>query len=626
LRALGGVMAFPRPTTARSDLNSTANFVLPASWLSGNVRLTAEINPGLYAFPESDTANNTIVRDVSFRAKEGMCVVTVPVISHTAPSSIYHISDPTFPSILARFSTIYPNADIRVRELPVPFGPVDVTGAAVLTITWLRPWMVFSDVGSCAQGARRVHAGLVSNAADTGNTGGYALPGQVAWVKMMTGGSAAHDTPFGGVALAHEIAHTDWWAHLPGCGASLPFDLGYPYQNGVIDDGRREFGSSDTMRFFGFDRISMSVVPPSAFDFMGYCSPNWISDNHWRELINSFANRAMYRAPGPTVGTMTVGFTSQPSTTRYEADVLYLAGIFGEDGSVTWGPTLRIPEQFLTKELVNELMRSAQQRKAQQKSTYSVELLAADDTVLLTQPFQPIPDSGDLPKPQPESFSVALPFAPGTTQIRLVKDKKELARINSAGSNAAKVRVASPKGGEEISDTLKISWEIEGSKGASAPPFLVQYSNDGGATWQVLAMNHQATSLAVPTENLPGGKNCLVRVLATDPFTSSFSVSEPFRVATHAPFARISSPQAKQTFQTGEQIPVRGFAYDVEDGSLSGKSMQWSIKGFGEIGAGTEALVPDLPPGTYSLILTVVDSEGQRNSTAEELVVVPRSK
>ena len=626
LRSLAGVMSFPR-ATARSDVNSTANFVLPASWLSGNVRLTAEINPGLYAFPETDTTNNTLVRDVSFRAKEGMCVVTVPVISDTAPGSIYHISDPTFPSILARFSTIYPNADIRVRELPTPFGPVDVTGAAVHTITWLRPWMVFSDVGSCAQGARRVHAGLVSNAANTGNTGGFALPGQVAWVKMMTGGSAPHETPFGGISMAHEIAHTDWWVHIAGCGAGLPHDLAYPYSGGVLDDGRRPFGAAfESMLFFGFDRISMSVVPPSAFDFMGYCSPSWISDNHWRDLINSFANRAMYQAPDAPVSTVAVGFRSEPRMTNFESDVLYLAGIFGEDGSVTWGPTLRIPEQFLTKELVTELMRSAQQRRTvQTKSTYSIQLLGADDAVLLTQPFQPIPDSGDLPKPQPESFSVALPFAPGTTQIRLMKDKEELARINSAGSNAPVVRILSPKGGEEVSDTLKISWKIEGGN-TSLPPFLVQYSNDAGATWQVLAMNHRALSLEVPTENLPGGKNCLVRVLASDPFTSSFSVSEPFRVITHAPFARISSPQAKQTFQTGEQILVRGFAYDVEDGSLNGKSMQWSIKGIGEIGEGAEALVPDLPPGRYSLILTVIDSEGQRSSTAEELVVVARIK
>src|SRR5262249_20801148 len=154
-------------------------------------------------------------------------------------------------------------------------------------------------------------------------------------------------------------------------------------------------------------------------------------------------------------------------------DVLYLAGIFGDDDSVTWGPTLRIPEQFLTKELVTELMRSAQRRTGKQESSYSIQLLAADDTVLLTQPFQAIPDSGDLPKKQPDSFSVALPFAPGTTQIRLMKDKKELARINSAGSDAPLVRVLKPKGGEEVSDTLKISWEIEG-RNTSLPPFLVQ--------------------------------------------------------------------------------------------------------------------------------------------------------
>jgi hypothetical protein len=178
---------------------------------------------------------------------------------------------------------------------------------------------------------------------------------------------------------------------------------------------------------------------------------------------------------------------------------------------------------------------------------------------------------------------------------------------------------------DEVSKTLQISWKLEGDD-SSLPPFLVQYSNDGGATWQVLAMNHRALSLEVSTENLPGGKSCLVRVLTTDPFTSSFSVSEPFRVITHAPFARISSPQAKQTFQTGEQILVRGFAYDVEDGSLNGKSMQWSIKGIGDIGVGTEALVSDLPPGRYSLILTAIDSEGQTSSTAEELVVVRGTK
>ena len=608
---------------ARTNLNGTANFILPASWLSGSITLSAEVDPGLGSFPEINRRNNSLSRDISFRRKEGLCLVTVPVISHTRPTSIFRITDPTFPPILERFSSVIPIADIRVRELPNPFGPVNVSDDAVHTITWLRPWMVFSDVGDCSRNARRFNVGLVSNDANTGNMGGFALPGQVAWVKMMTGGSTSFETPFGGIALAHEIAHNQGWYHVAGCGAGLPHDLGYPYRDGVLDDGRRSFGAAfDFMVHFGFDRLSMSVVPPTSFDFMGYCFPQWINDAHWRDWINSFADNITYNNVYGEIKPMTASFMDVPVSNQNK-NLLYVSGIFPENSeSIKWGPTFQVPEGFLSKESILELIQEDKPLNHDKFTAYSMELVSNDGTVLLSKPFEPISGDGDATTQQPKSFFQLVPFIEGTSEIRIVQGKKTVGVITDGNSKNDNFKISSPKV-EGTPGKLNISWTCESPEKAN---YMVQYSNNGGKNWMVLTFNHQSDSWIQSLENLPGGKNCLIRVLANAGLKSSYAISSPFSVNTHRPLAQIISPKQNQEFQAGNQIPIRGFGYDVEDGSLTNTSMEWEVKGIGIVGSGTEAVIPDLPPGKYLVTLRVMDSEGLKDSKTVEIILSSKTK
>jgi hypothetical protein len=63
---------------------------------------------------------------------------------------------------------------------------------------------------------------------------------------------------------------------------------------------------------------------------------------------------------------------------------------------------------------------------------------------------------------------------------------------------------------------------------------------------------------------------------------------------------------------------------DVEDGSLTGAALRWSIDGRA-IGTGQDQIVEGLAPGTYTVTLTATDGSGNERSTSAPLTVAPLS-
>ncbi len=113
---------------------------------------------------------------------------------------------------------------------------------------------------------------------------------------------------------AHEIGHAHGRAHAP-CGTS-DADSKYPYSGGKI-------GS------WGYDVVDKKLYSPSTYtDFMGYCSPTWISDYTFKAIatrMSYVSSSAMMIYPEDT-----------PRTYRF-VDV---AG----DGHLTWGDTVTLTE------------------------------------------------------------------------------------------------------------------------------------------------------------------------------------------------------------------------------------------------------------------------------------------
>jgi len=94
-----------------------------------------------------------------------------------------------------------------------------------------------------------------------------------------------------GGTLSHELGHLHGRLHAP-CGAT-GVDLAFPHANG-------------TLGTWGFDVRRRFFYPPGVFDFMSYCSPDWISDYNFGALfqrsvrVNGLAEQ-VWHPPGGAV-------------------------------------------------------------------------------------------------------------------------------------------------------------------------------------------------------------------------------------------------------------------------------------------------------------------------------------
>ena len=175
-----------------------------------------------------------------------------------------------------------------------------------------------------------------------------------------------------------------------------------------------------------------------------------------------------------------------------------------------------------------------------------------------------------------------------------------------------------------MTDTLTISWTGADGDG-DLLSYLVRYSADGGATWQVVANDVYTTSLVVDASLLPGSDGAsLVQVLASDGFyTAADQSNAPFSLERHAPLVHIQKPLDGAIFDTGAPIALKGQAHDPEDGHLTGDSLTWTVAGYGSPGNGEETTRFGLPAGSYAVTLTATDSDGDSASTAVTIAVVP---
>ena len=154
------------------DINAAPSVLLPATWTAGTIELRAELHAPEGAFTDSNLANNSVTLPIRFTAKEGLCLVTRPVIQPAQPDAIFHVTEPSFSQIVERFLSFYPVADFRVHENPTPLSIPDLQDVVHLGTIWRA--LNFEDAGTCDEGARRTHIALVHPATLTPRMSGLA--------------------------------------------------------------------------------------------------------------------------------------------------------------------------------------------------------------------------------------------------------------------------------------------------------------------------------------------------------------------------------------------------------------------------------------------------------------------
>jgi hypothetical protein len=425
------------------------------------------------------------------------------------------------------------------------------------------------------------------------------LKGGVVGCGAMGGPEAAGlagDSTDGRVA-AQEIGHTLNLPHVPGCGAGGP-DNNYPKPNGQLDE-------------FGADPYALKVYPSSSnYDFMGYCgggTNTWTSIYTYNEIAGLLPAGNTFLPPkNQTAHTALVSFRTQQATQ-------FLLG--SGDLSPT-SATLTDGFYVLGMDSIGSV--------TPDKGPYTVELQDLNGKVLYSQHFDLAQMSNDEPQTQ-GGFQLVLPWSDGTHQVVFKYQDKVIGQV-TASPNAPKVALTSPASGAHwgASGEQTISWT--GSDADGDPlSYLLQYSTDNGAHWNMMATNLRTTSLTFDSAWLPGSANELIRVIATDGLNTSQIVSSEVQVEPKAPELAITAPQDGQSFDSGSPVILHGPAADLKDGALTGDQLKWSSDRDGNLGTGTTLVVQGLSVGEHTITLSATNSDGLSSSASVHITVNPSS-
>ena len=444
--------AYPTGTgisTLRADLSMSFNFQLPASWLSGNVVLSAKVDPD-HAIQDSNLANNTFNRTVTFGNVPALNLVVVPIEYTHIYNGVTYPPAPT--------SYVQP---VMIALYPVPAVNVTVHAKGIFagdlsqSSEWDRLLNQLTALrDSEAPPASTAYFGIVPMEDSKGRTWFVGGVGGLGWLGGVYGGPRAAvglaNSPThginGGFIIAHEIGHTLGRLHAP-CKVQ-PADPNFPYPGGVIGQ-------------YGLYVSTMQLYNPTSPDIMTYCTNNyWISDYTYQGLYTDQVNIA------------------QVNTLQAAQPVLYVRARMMDNGTTEMEPGYAfqaIPSQQPT------------------ASDYTIQFMDASGQVIADYPVQVI--RAEEPDVKAQAIHALLP-KPGRpfTSIQLVNNGQVLAERSFASSPE---KLVEPSIIQSANQSI-LQWSLP------EIPALVRYTSDNGQSWTTLGIDLLGGQLSLDPTSLPG--------------------------------------------------------------------------------------------------------------------------
>jgi hypothetical protein len=195
----------------------------------------------------------------------------------------------------------------------------------------------------------------------------------------------------------------------------------------------------------------------------------------------------------------------------------------------------------------------------------------------------------------------------------------------TASAHAPTVTLTTPNGGQSFAaGTVTVAWSGSDADG-DALTYTVQYSPDGGSTWDTLAVDWPGQTLGIDSSELAASTNGLMRVLAGDGFnTTAVQSAATFTVQPHAPTVSINAPADGSVFTGHQQLFLDAGAADPQDGALGGTNVQWRSDRDGALGTGAilSFEAGSLSEGHHTITVTATDSAGLTNRAVTHLVAL----
>jgi hypothetical protein len=155
--------------------------------------------------------------------------------------------------------------------------------------------------------------------------------------------------------------------------------------------------------------------------------------------------------------------------------------------------------------------------------------------------------------------------------------------------------------GATVDGTHTVTWTSIDA-GGSIPQHVVQYTWNGGDDWLPVSLPSREQAATVDFDGLPGGDDCVIRVLASSDIATTIDVSPRFAVARKGVRPLIVSPADGETVSASASI-LAGQAYHMEESKFMTEGLIWSSDRAGRLGEGAVLLV-SLPPGRQIITLT----------------------
>jgi hypothetical protein len=579
----------------RQTYASSFNFLLPNSWLLSNLEiLGARVNPN-FTVPETNFDNNlfyatgaqTPMHFNPYPINVGF--VPVRARDHSGLLVAPNLSDPDLNTLLAYFRAVWP---AQVNVWFMQGGPLDgdrnyvfPPGDSGCGDEWGD---LLDDLEDIYDGWRNrpsnayVYGLLHPDVPGGGGCGLVGGKGAGGWLR-----------PNDGPVMAQELGHNADRLHAP-CGNPGGVDGSYPQYRDPQGNPYRGGSIGQVGVNVTTGEVFVPAGPNGATDFMSYCAPAWISPYTWNALLGKMSS------PSGLAG------VSQAEETPH----LVIVGRAREDGQI------ELPRPFWIEARPEGVYDHTGE------GPYSLELQTAAGTPLFTRHF----DRRHFDEHHtPDRFREIVPFSPETARI-VFRYQGEIAQVVPITPNRPEVRVLSPNGGETWggSGPFTITWQAEDADGDPLAA-RISYSTDGGATWQLLAVNVLGRYYTVDPSFLAGSHAGMVQVRVSDGVHTTGDVSDaPFRVIPKAPLALQLSPVDEMNLTLGKPHLFQGLATDPEDGPLSGEALSWSSNVDGPLGTGAAIVVDHLSLGPHQITLSATDSDGMIGNSSIHIYVGAR--
>lgn len=420
-----------------------------------------------------------------------------------------------------------------------------------------------------------------------------------------------------GRIMAQEIFHSflgNLHTFNPGFGS--PWTVpNYPWCRGFRSDCISYIGNQVGLRTgAGNFGQGLEIRLPSEGDVMSYDSaPIWISPFTYCGLwfrMNSV------RCP---LSAILSDFQSEPHEAVAKAALSLIPSRKGGQfvqvagGVMNDGKAIFQPLRFVTSE--------TDITSVPEPGVYELAFLDNAGSTLASYPFEVKPGTHPI-EGETLTFALTVPYPELTVKLAISFDGKVQTELLRS-ANPPSVNVISPSKSEEWKGLQTISWEANDADG-DLLLYDVDYSPDDGATWLPLGSYIMDNSLSVDFDKVPGGKNALLRVVASDGWNTAEGISDvSISVPKHSPEIELIGPLDGSTFFETQPFYVAATAFDWEDGPIADfERFTWSSDIDGVIVHGPWTAVSELTPGEHTLTIAVADSDGNVSQASVHVTIL----